>query len=82
MNVVFVLCAACAVISVPRGVVHVYDTLRPFFTALFLRLMFWYSLPAPTEGGHDYNNLPMRKDEWIGRKNLFDEKKIFGLMKN
>ena len=43
------------------------------FTA-FLRLMFWYSLPAPPDGRHDYNNLPMRKDEWIGRKTLFDEK--------
>ena len=67
------LCCLCCDL-VPRGVVRMYGTRRPFFTALFLRLMFWYSLPAPPDGRHDYNNLPMRKDEWIGRKTLFDEK--------
>ena len=41
------------------------------FPALFLRLMFWFSLPAPAD---DYDYLRMKKDEWIDRKTLFDEK--------
>ena len=35
VNVVYVLCADCAVILVPRGVVRMYGTRRPFSQLCF-----------------------------------------------